>query len=90
MKLCTLEVRTHLGRHQRLGAITPAGIVDLNFACAALTGSYKQADVLVPPSMREFLEYGSMDAARQALTERVADRGSKTRPSFIYPSRFAS
>jgi len=87
MKLCTFEVRTHLGRHQRLGAITPAGIVDLNFACAALTGSYKQADVLVPPSMRELLEYGSMAATRQALTERVADRGSNDETILYIPGQ---
>lgn len=87
MKLCTFEVRTHLGRHQRLGAITSAGIVDLNFACAALTGSYKQADVLVPPSMREFLEYGSMAAARSALTERVADHGSNDETILYIPEQ---
>ncbi len=87
MKLCTFEVRTHLGRHQRLGAITPDGIVDLNFACAALTGSYKQADVLVPASMREFLEYGSMAAARQAVAERVADRGSNDETILYIPEQ---
>lgn len=76
MKLCTFEVHTHLGRHRRLGAVTSEGIVDLNFACAARIGSYKQADALVPPTMREFLEYGSMEAARKAVDERKAGIGA--------------
>jgi 2-keto-4-pentenoate hydratase/2-oxohepta-3-ene-1,7-dioic acid hydratase in catechol pathway len=76
VKLCTFEVHTHLGRHRRLGAVVAEGIVDLNFACAATIGSYKHADAFVPPSMREFLEYGSMEAARKAVEERNADRGA--------------
>lgn len=75
MKLCTFEVRTHLGRHQRLGAVVPAGILDLNFACAsrlAATGEprpHKVADAIVPDNMREFLEGGSpaMAAARESM-----------------------
>ena len=76
MKLCTFEIHTHLGRHRRLGAVTDGGIVDLNFACAAALQSYRQADVFVPASMREFLEYGSMDAACRALESCKADRGA--------------
>lgn len=87
MKLCTFEVRTHLGRHRRLGAVTASGIVDLNFACAALTESYRQADALVPPSMREFLEYGSFAAARQAVEERVADHGANDETILYFPEQ---
>src|ERR1700682_701834 len=87
MKLCTFEVRTHLGRHRRLGAVTTSGIVDLNFACASLTGNYKQADALVPPSMRDFLEYGSMAAARPAVDERFADRGTNDETILYFPEQ---
>ncbi|HUI10453.1 MAG TPA: fumarylacetoacetate hydrolase family protein [Bacteroidota bacterium] len=75
MKLCTFEVATTLGRHQRLGAVLPAGIADLNFACAwhlALKGEvrpYTLADVLVPDTLLEFLRGGdtSMGFARATL-----------------------
>src|SRR5205807_7344096 len=68
LKLCTFEIRTHLGRHRRLGAVMTAGIVDLNFAYAAKEGSQKIADALLPAGMREFLEgeSRSMAAARDA------------------------
>ena len=77
MKLCTFEVRTHLGKHQRIGAVVSEGIVDLNFACAldfSARGEarpYEMAGVLVPPSMLEFLRGGaaSMDAARSAVED---------------------
>jgi 2-keto-4-pentenoate hydratase/2-oxohepta-3-ene-1,7-dioic acid hydratase in catechol pathway len=75
LKLCTFEVRTHLGRHARLGAAVPAGIIDLNFACAARLAAagepcpHKLADVLVPGKMREFLEgeARAMTAAQDAI-----------------------
>ncbi len=75
MRLCTFEIRTHLGRHQRLGAVLGAGILDLNFACAAQLSASgepqprKLADAVVPAGMREFLEGGSsaMSAAREAI-----------------------
>jgi len=75
MKLCTFEVATSLGRHQRLGAVLTAGIVDLNFACAwhlARKGEvrpYTLADVLVPDTLLEFLRGGdtSMGFARATL-----------------------
>lgn len=69
MKLCTFEIRTHLGRHQRLGAVLDAGILDLNFACAARLKSQKLADALAPANMREFLEgeASAMDAARETI-----------------------
>ena len=75
MKLCTFEVATSLGRHRRLGAFLAAGIVDLNFACAwhlARKGEVRPstlADVLVPPSVLEFLRGGdtSMGFARATI-----------------------
>ena len=69
MKLCTFEIRTHLGRHRRLGAVLDAGILDLNFACAARLKSQKLADALAPAAMREFLEGEptAMAAARETV-----------------------
>jgi len=75
MKLCTFEVATSLGRHNRLGAVVPGGIVDLNFACAwhlARKGEARPstlADVLVPDSLLEFITGGetSMGFARATL-----------------------
>ena len=70
MKLCTFEIRTHLGRHARLGAVLPSGILDLNFACAVKEQSQKLADVLLPSYMRGFLEGESraMTAARETVS----------------------
>ena len=69
MKLCTFEIRTHLGRHTRLGAVIPAGILDLNFTAAAHFGSHRPADALLPANMRQFLqgESRAMDAARETI-----------------------
>ncbi len=77
MRLCTFEVKTSLGRHLRLGAVTGEGIVDLNFACAwhlARKGEarpYALADVLVPDDMLQFLqgEETSMGFARATLDD---------------------
>lgn len=68
MKLCTFEVRTHLGRHRRLGIVDADGVVDLHFAVAHHLESERLAQALVPPSMLGLLEGGnaSMDAARKA------------------------
>lgn len=74
MKLCTFEVRTPVGRMQRLGAVTEAGIHDLNFLAAREMGR-RLADALVPASMREFLAHGSWDAARQAMQNAGPGRG---------------
>lgn len=73
MKLCTFEVRTHLGRQSRLGAVIENDgdhrIVDLHFAVAHYLENYRLAEALVPPSLRGLLEGGtvSMEAARTAL-----------------------
>ena len=84
MKLCTFEVPTHLGRHQRLGAVTGAGIVDLNFACAwdlarrGDTQPYRLADALVPSTMLEFLRAGPRagEAAQKLIFEELPRSGS--------------
>ncbi|HEX9006311.1 MAG TPA: fumarylacetoacetate hydrolase family protein [Bacteroidota bacterium] len=88
MRLCTFEVRTSLGRHQRLGAVTDRGIVDLNFACAwhlARKGEarpYALADVLVPDGMLEFLqgEETSMGFARATLADLAGSAGKGAPP----------
>jgi len=75
MKLCTFEVATHLGRRQRLGAVTREGIVDLNFACAGYllnqgeTRPRELASVVLPDNMLEFLQGGrrSLSHATEAL-----------------------
>ena len=77
MQLCTFEIRTHLGRHQRLGAITPAGIVDLNFACAAWLerAAIDMADVSCPPdqcaSFSKGIERHGGGTGSQAFFERA-------------------
>ncbi|MGA9120838.1 MAG: fumarylacetoacetate hydrolase family protein [Bacteroidota bacterium] len=84
MRLCTFQVSTSLGRHERLGAVIEAGIVDLNFACAwhlAAKGEarpYALADVLVPDEMLKFLqgEETSMGFARATL-QHVVESGAQ-------------
>jgi hypothetical protein len=64
MRLCTFEVSTHLGRHNRVGAFRDGRIIDLNFAAAwhlAQQGESEPqelADALAPPTMLEFLRAG--------------------------------
>jgi 2-keto-4-pentenoate hydratase/2-oxohepta-3-ene-1,7-dioic acid hydratase in catechol pathway len=80
MRLCTFEVATVLGRHRRLGAVFPAGIADLNSACARhLAGKgeprpERLARALVPPDMLEYLRGGETSAtfARATLAELAA------------------
>lgn len=69
MKLCTFEVRTHLGRHRRLGAVDLDGVIDLNFAAAYHLENLRLAEALVPSSLRGLLEGGaaSLDAAKNSL-----------------------
>jgi 2-keto-4-pentenoate hydratase/2-oxohepta-3-ene-1,7-dioic acid hydratase in catechol pathway len=88
VKLCTFEVTTSLGRHERLGAVVPQGIVDLNFACAwhlARKGEarpYALADVLVPDSMLEYLRGEDTSAGfGRATLESISDElARKTSP----------
>ena len=94
MKLCTFEIRTHLGRHQRLGAVLGAGILDLNFACAsqlAASGEpqpQRLANAILPGNMREFLEGGSpsMAAAREAIAsfERTSPERGPNEETLLY------
>jgi 2-keto-4-pentenoate hydratase/2-oxohepta-3-ene-1,7-dioic acid hydratase in catechol pathway len=64
MKLCTFEVRTHLGRHLRLGAYIDNLIVDLNFAFAWYMRQQHEseaqalANALLPSAMLEWLGAG--------------------------------
>lgn len=64
MKLCTFEVSTHLGRHNRVGAYKDGRIVDLNFAAAWYLAQQGEAepqqlaDALAPPRMIDFLRAG--------------------------------
>src|SRR5215831_5374819 len=85
MKLCSFEIKTHLGRHQRLGAVIPEGIVDLNFACAwhlARDGESRPqvvADAVLPYSMLQFLQGGETSRSYalrtlEALSTKVKDR----------------
>jgi 2-keto-4-pentenoate hydratase/2-oxohepta-3-ene-1,7-dioic acid hydratase in catechol pathway len=75
MRLCTYEIRTALGRHERLGACLDDRIVDLNLAsawrlrAAGEPAWRKLADLLVPPDLRAFLEVGmrGWDEVRAAL-----------------------
>ena len=62
MKLCTFEIKTKLGRYNRLGAVVPNGIIDVNFAAAyylAQMGEavpYQFANAIVPSDMLSFLQ----------------------------------
>ncbi len=69
MRLCTFEVRTHLGWQGRLGALDGDGVIDLHFAAAHHLRNDRLAEALVPPSLRGLLEGGvaSMEEARQAI-----------------------
>ena len=77
MKLVTFEVSTPLGPFERLGALTDAGIVDLNAAyarllvCRGKAAPQRIADAQVPADMLAFLEGGqdAMAAAREALAD---------------------
>lgn len=78
LRLVTYEIQTVLGRHQRLGAEFGDQVIDLNFATAwrlARGGEsrpQKLADVLVPATMREFLEAGERAIAEASATMRLA------------------
>src|SRR6516165_357466 len=75
MKLCTFEIKTALGRHQRLGAVLEEGILDLNSACAwdharmCKCPAHRLADAKVPPTMLKFLqgEHYSITAAHRTV-----------------------
>ncbi len=87
MRLCTFEVRTHVGRHRRLGAVTDSGIVDLNFAYAAHLArqgepcAQRAADALVPASLLALLEGGAsaLERARHLLATALPARTDRGR-----------
>jgi 2-keto-4-pentenoate hydratase/2-oxohepta-3-ene-1,7-dioic acid hydratase in catechol pathway len=91
MRLCTFEVATVLGRKQRLGAMLPAGIADLNSACAwhlALKGETRPsrlAGAIVPPDMLEFLRGGdtSLTFARATLDHLASEIAAGTKPGSL-------
>jgi len=75
MHLCSFEVQTLLGSHERLGLmIAPGVILDLNLAYALTLVEahghprpYAMADVLVPADMMEYLVNGEF--GREAVEE---------------------
>jgi 2-keto-4-pentenoate hydratase/2-oxohepta-3-ene-1,7-dioic acid hydratase in catechol pathway len=73
MKLCTFEIKTVLGRFQRLGAVLEEGILDLNSACAwyfAKRGEEQPsrlADAYVPSDMLRLLQ-GGHNSMAMAMT----------------------
>jgi 2-keto-4-pentenoate hydratase/2-oxohepta-3-ene-1,7-dioic acid hydratase in catechol pathway len=78
VKLCTFEIRTALGRHQRLGALIDDGqrIADVHFCAAAMFARrgdprpYTMAEAYAPASMLEFLRTGdrAVSTASEAVT----------------------
>ena len=74
MRLCTFVIRTHVGRHRRLGLILAENVLDLNFATAwrfAKEGKYSPqplANVLVPSNMLDFIRGGETALAHARET----------------------
>ncbi len=89
MRLCTFEITTPLGRHQRLGAETAGRIIDLHSACAwhlftkGEAQPYRLAGALVPPTMLSFLqgELTSMQVARSAVSDLLAQKNVPAGPN---------
>jgi len=77
VKLCTFEVKTHLGRHRRLGAVVDDEIVDVSFAFANMIGDYRLADVLAPCTMRGYLGRGAYPMIQEAVTKCVIIEGAE-------------
>jgi 2-keto-4-pentenoate hydratase/2-oxohepta-3-ene-1,7-dioic acid hydratase in catechol pathway len=89
MKLCTFEVKTHLGRHQRLGGVIPDGIVDLNFACTWYLACHGEsrpqavADAVLPSSMLQFLQAGETAKSYAVRTLEAIGTKAKAHPQGI-------
>ena len=77
MKLCTFEVKTHLGRRRRLGAMVNDEIIDVNFAVANAMGDYRLADVLAPSTMRGYLERGALSIIQEGITKCAISEGAE-------------
>ncbi|MBS4027554.1 MAG: fumarylacetoacetate hydrolase family protein [Ignavibacteriales bacterium] len=62
MKLCTFEIKTPLGRYNRLGTMLNESILDLNFAAAYYLSRmgeavpYQFANAIIPSDMLSFLQ----------------------------------
>ena len=77
MKLCTFEIRTPLGRFQRLGAVVNEGVIDLHSACTwhlvrkGEAQPHKLARALLPADMLAFLqgEITTMTFAEKTLED---------------------
>jgi 2-keto-4-pentenoate hydratase/2-oxohepta-3-ene-1,7-dioic acid hydratase in catechol pathway len=88
MRLCTFEVRTVLGAFQRLGAVVPAGVIDLSASCAWHLHAkgdpqpYRLARAIVPSDMLGFLQGGatSMTFAKTAVEHLLSALGSGAAP----------
>jgi 2-keto-4-pentenoate hydratase/2-oxohepta-3-ene-1,7-dioic acid hydratase in catechol pathway len=89
MKLCTFDITSHLGTHERLGVVLPEGVLDLHFTTVwylqhqGEPRAYELAAVLVPPDMLEFLrgEQPSMKLARVACDSVLNAMRTGKRPS---------
>ncbi len=74
MRLCTIEIRSNLGRQRRLGLILSDSVLDLNFATAwrlaadGYTFAQEMADALVPGSMLRFIQAGSRALDQAQIT----------------------
>jgi 2-keto-4-pentenoate hydratase/2-oxohepta-3-ene-1,7-dioic acid hydratase in catechol pathway len=90
MKLCTFEIKTHLGRHQRLGAVTPDGIIDLNFACAWHLASLGEArpetvaNAVLPADMLQFLHAGETSRSYAARALEAVQKAGKQVPQGLH------
>lgn len=88
MRLVTYEIKTPLGRFERLGAELGDRIADLSLAYAWLLhqegepAAYRLAEAIVPPDMNAFLQVGdrAMTEARRALAALSAHGGAPLGP----------
>ncbi len=88
MRLCTFEIKTALGKFQRLGVQLPEGILDLHATCAwhlRMKGEpqpYRLTHALVPADMLLFLqgEVTSMTFAKAAVDHFQTVRKKGTTP----------
>ncbi|HXR75827.1 MAG TPA: fumarylacetoacetate hydrolase family protein [Bryobacteraceae bacterium] len=83
VRLCTFEIRTHLGRCRRLGLFLADGVLDINFATAwrlaaeGVLNPHQLANALVPSGMLLFISLGERALAEARLT---IDRWKESKP----------
>ena len=95
MRLCTFEIQTALGKYQRLGALAPEGVIDLNSACAwhllkkGEAQPARLANALVPSNMLGFLqgEITSMTFAKASLEDILQELNSGKIPVGLNEAR---